>query len=193
MENLEFKSLENLEKITNPHTMAYSKRRSSKRHSIRRRSTKRNTYRRRHTRRARRQRGRGLGSSKPYNYDEDYEDMDHPIWHSTDLNDIPRLGEVIGAEYGGEERAKDIIQGNIIKKVAESHPDFQAIIREEKARGTLPTIPADMPSNERPALRKQIREKYNALLLSWFKTQKELGNIGNEYDKTIDYIEKGRI
>jgi hypothetical protein len=173
--------------------MAYSKRRSSKRHSLRRRSLKRNTHRRRHTRRSRRQRGRGLGSSKPYNYDEDYGDMDHPIWKSTDLKDIPKLGEVIGAEHGGEERAKDIIQENIIDKVARSHPDFQATIREEKARGTIPTIPVDMPRDERPDLRKQIRERYNALLLSWFKTQKQLGNIGTEYDETIRYIENERI
>ena len=173
--------------------MAYSRRRSSKRRLSRRRSSKRHMHRRRHTRRVRNQRGRGLGPSKPYNFDEDYEHMDHPIWQSTDLNDIPKLGEVIGAEYGGEERAKDIIQENIIDKVARSHPDFQAIIREEKARGTIPTIPANMPWNERPDLRKQIREKYNALLLSWFKTQKQLGNIGNEYDETIRYIENERI
>ncbi len=136
----------------------------------------------------------------PVNQEEDYDDIDHPIWNSTDLNDIPKLGRVIGDEYGGEDRAKFIIHDNIIK-VARSHPDFQATIREEELEGRLvPSLESkswtgvspttvEAERQERANLRKQRRDRYNELLLSWFKTQKQLGNIGNEYNETIKYIQ----
>jgi hypothetical protein len=173
--------------------MAYSKKKLFKRHLSKKRLSKRKTYRKKHTRRSKYQKGRGVGFSAPINET----DMD-PIWMTTNLNDVPLLARVIGEADGGEERARYIINENIINKIARDHPDFQAIISEMERNGQLSPVvekkiwigvlPTEEEKQERSDMLRQRREKMNKILLSWFKTQKKLGNIGNEYNEAIEQI-----
>lgn len=139
----------------------YSKRRSSKN-----RLSKRKTHRRRHTRRhARRQRGRGnTGSS------------------ATNFIDI-----VNESEYYKNGRADELIRLAI-----KDNPDLKEMIDE------IPKPPQSYsgPSRSQAEMNafaealREYRKKRDNLLLSWFKTQKQLGNNNNDYNIIIEYLQQ---
>lgn len=145
--------------------MVYSKRGSFRRNSAKKRLSKRlskrKTHRMRRTRH-RRQRGRGVGFSA-----------------TADANNNPLYSD-------NAELAEVDIRSEI-----QNNPDLKQMIDE-----ITPQMPVSYSGPARSAEDQQrsiieareFRKKRDNLLLSWFKTQKKLGNNNINYNRAIEHL-----